>query len=182
MIGCLRHFYYIYYNRIVITMNHDCNYSGIISNILCCVPWYYVNANKCTEGRRRSTHFIQFRTLNIICKDIYIWQIIYWMDLRNPEWIFMSTFRLRMIMIVSSDVWFLIPGVWCQNVADNQMFQYWFNANILWPVFQRNIWNFVEILESGGYLMPHTQTVTLCYLNSWPGRRTWNINSENLTL
>ena len=33
---------------------------GIISIILCWFPWYYVNANKCTEGRR-STHFIQFR-------------------------------------------------------------------------------------------------------------------------
>ena len=142
---------------------------GIISNILCWFPWYYVNANKCTE-RRRSTHFIQFRAHCIACREFDI--------IKDICTIGTTLISCRRVLVLSSDVWFIIWGVCCQNVADNQMFQYRLNANILWPVFQQNIWNFVEILESGENLMPHTQTVTLCYLNSWPGPRTWNINSE----
>ena len=156
---------------------------GLISRILCWFPWYYVNANKCIE-RRRSAHFIQFRgSLHTLYSGI-------WHNKRTScttcttltDFFYVN---LQLVQSIGCVIWCLVHDLrclWCQDVADNQMFQYRLNANILWPVFQWNIWNFVEILESGENLMPHTQTVTLCYLNSWPGPWTRNINSENLNL
>ena len=61
---------------------------GIISIILCWFPWYYVNANKCTEGRR-STHFIQFRGS---LHSVYRLQrySTYLTNLHNLDWLFVN--------------------------------------------------------------------------------------------
>ena len=122
---------------------------GIISIILCWFPWYYVNANKCTEGRR-STHFIQFRgSLHSVFR-LHRYAISNQRKCTTCTTLtdFLSTSSSRLCHLMS--VWWsqvsgvrMLLTIKCSNIGSMQIFYDQFSTGIFGTLWK--YWNQGEI-------------------------------------